>query len=176
MIADGGLAIEDRAVGQVIVPAETLHSLEYRGERVVRLEDIPFSATGAQDVTASEGVSTDGTILGVPARLIEGAAERSLGIAAGTSATFDLGGKYRNFVCTAGVPAALLPSSAVTFIATADGKEIFRSPPRTSIDDPLAINIKVDKIKSLTLKVESSDPKSPVSLPGVWMNGLLTRP
>lgn len=174
---DGGkLTVEDRAIGKVEVPADALRGIEYGGDRVAPLDAVASTVAPAAGQSASDAMTTDGTVVGVPARLLEHMPRRAIGLASGATVTFNLDGKYRNLLCSAGVPAMLLPTASVQFVALADGKEIYRSPSRTSVDDALAISVKVTNVKTLMLKVEPAKGESGIPLPGVWADALLTKP
>jgi hypothetical protein len=68
----------------------------------------------------------------------------------------------------------VLPTTPVRFVVVADGKELFRTPPRTSLSDPLAASLNVAGVKSLTLRVESTSP-DPLPTPGVWVDPSLIK-
>ena len=64
-------------------------------------------------------------------------------------------------------PRGVLPTAPVRFIVLSEGKELYKSPPRTSQDEPLAASVSVSGAKSLTLKVEST-LSPPLLTPGLW--------
>jgi hypothetical protein len=100
--------------------------------------------------------------------------ERAITLTAGSAATWRLDGKYRALTLTCGVPASVLPTTPVRFVVLADGKELFHTPPRTSLSDPLAASLNVTGVKSLTLRVESTSP-DPLPTPGVWVDPSLVK-
>ncbi|HEV7299062.1 MAG TPA: PA14 domain-containing protein [Tepidisphaeraceae bacterium] len=167
---DGGkLIVTDRAAGKVTVAADTVRDIAYAGERVASLAELSPEVSGG-------AMRLDGTPVGVPVRLFDYTPTRSIGLSPGTTVTYALDGKYKTLLATAGVPAALLPTGGLLFTATADGKEIFRSPALTSLSDSLPVSLKLDKVNRLTLKVEPADPANAVALPGVWGDPLLAKP
>lgn len=167
-VESGRLAVTDRAAGKVLVTTDALRDLTYFGPRAVPLATVAVGGGPGDDVTV------DGTPLGLPMTLQDFSPTHGYGLADGATATFALDGQYKSFLATAGVPSGLLPTAGVVFVALADGKEIFRSPAMTSVSDSLQVNLKVEKAKALTLKVESADGVG--RLPGVWADPLLTKP
>ncbi len=165
----GKLSVTDRAAGKVVVPLESLRELTYFGPRVVPLASVVKGNLG-------NGVAVNSTPLGLPMAMHDLSPNNGYGVSSGASATFDLNGQYKTFLATTGVPAALLPTAGVVFIAEADGKVIYTSPAMTSISDSLPVSLKVEKAKSLTLKVEPADGSNGILLPGVWAEPMLTKP
>src|SRR5205814_4818308 len=93
--------------------------------------------------------------------------EKGVTLAAGTSATWNLPGKYRTLSFKCGIPQGILPTAPVRFIVLADGKEVYKSRPRSSLDEPLAASISIKDAKTLTLKVESTAGQM-AATPGLW--------
>ena len=56
----------------------------------------------------------------------------------------------------------------------ADGKELYRSKPRTSLDEALAASVSLKGVKSLTLSVESTAGDA-APAPGVWADAALVK-
>ena len=126
-----------------------------------------FSSLADMKPQAAWGLSLDSTGTPLPMNLGGVPCERGLTLAAGASATWNLAGAYRTLTFKCGVPRGVLPTAPVRFIVLADGKELYKSPPRTSQDEPLAASVSVSDAKSLTLKVESTlSPALPT--PGLW--------
>jgi len=176
---DGGkLIVDDRAVGKVTVLADAVRQIEYGGDRVRSLVELtPTVAAPNSPLTGAprtDALAVDAPIIGLPPRLLDNAPRRTIGMASATVATFNLDGQYKGLMSSVGVPSSVLPTAGVVFVALADGKEIFRSPPRTSIDDPLPISLKLTNVKLLVIKTEPTDGGLP--LPGVLADPILTRP
>jgi hypothetical protein len=72
------------------------------------------------------------------------------------------------------VPAGVLPTVPVRFVVLADGKELFRSPPRTSLDSPVGVAATVNGAETLILRVESTAP-GPFPVPGTWIDAALIK-
>jgi hypothetical protein len=100
----------------------------------------------------------DSTLVGLPPELEGIQSDRALTLASGAELTYTLDGRYRSLIATLGVPTGLLPYAPARFILVADGQEIFRSPPLTSIDDPLRIAVSLVGKSKLTLHLESTSP------------------
>lgn len=93
---------------------------------------------------------------------------------AGTSVSWDLGGQYRLLTLTCGVPNSVLPTASVRFAILADGKELFRSPARTSVDAPLPVSVNMKDVKKLTLQTQSTLAQ-PLPTPGVFAEASLIK-
>jgi hypothetical protein len=78
------------------------------------------------------------------------------------------------FVCRAGIPDGVLPTVALSMVVFADGKELYRSEPRTSMDDPANLLLILSGAKTLTLKIESAGN---VALPAaaLWGDPMLVK-
>jgi hypothetical protein len=176
---NGKLAVTDRAVGRVTVPGEIVRDITYGGARVRVLADLPAKVSGdaqPSESTVASLLSVDGTPVGLPMKLSDHGPKRGLGLMSGAAATFALDGQYKSLLVTVGVPAAMLPTGSVHFVAIADGREVFRSPPMTSLSDGLPVSLKLDKVNALTLKVEHAGGNALIATPGVWGDPLLTKP
>jgi hypothetical protein len=106
--------------------------------------------------------------------LVMADAPRPITLPAGASATWALNGRYRTFTATCAVPAGVLPTVPVRFVVLADGKELFRSPPRTSLDSPVGVAATVNGAETLILRVESTAP-GPFPVPGTWIDAALIK-
>jgi hypothetical protein len=56
------------------------------------------------------------------------------------------------------VPDGYLPTTAVRLVVLADGKELYRSPPTTALDEPLAVAVKIGGAKVMTMRLEMDVP------------------
>lgn len=100
--------------------------------------------------------------------------DRGILCQAGASLRFDLDGNYKVFLARAGVPDSVLPTLAVRWLILADGKEIYRSKPLTSLDDPVNVSVNVAGVKSLVLRIESvGEVHLPVS--ALWGEPVLVK-
>jgi NPCBM/NEW2 domain len=104
---------------------------------------------------------------GLPMNLAGVLCDKGVTLTAGVSATWDLSGKYRAFTFKCGVPQGVLATAPVRFVVLVDGKELYKSRPRTSLDQPLAASVSLKDARSLTLKVESTAGEV-IATPGLW--------
>ena len=153
------LVVQDPVAGEFSISVRDVAQISAGAGRFASLADIKPQA--------AFGLSLDSTGAGLPMNLGGIPCERGLTISAGSSATWNLAGAYRTLTFKCGVPRGVLPTAPVRFIVLSDGKELYKSPPRTSQDEPLAASVSVGDAKSLTLKVESTlSPALPT--PGLW--------
>ena len=171
------LILDAPAAPPVSIPAADLYEIIAGGERMASLLDLrpPEVATGGRP--ASECFTVNATPAGVPMTLAGGSpVERGFGVAAGTALTWNIGGEYRTFLCRAGVPADLLPTTRVRFVVIGDGKELFRSPDRDSADDPAPVAVGVQGVKALTLKAQAiATDAASLGAVGVWAEPVLVK-
>jgi regulation of enolase protein 1 (concanavalin A-like superfamily) len=122
----------------------------------------------------SPSLSIDSTGLGLPMTLSGAGApcQHGLTLTAGATASWNLAKEYRTFTFKCGVPQGILPTAPIRFIVLADGKELYKSPPRTSLDDPVSTSLSVKGIATLTLKVESV---ATLPTPGLWADPALVK-
>jgi hypothetical protein len=125
----------------------------------VKVEPAPKDAPAALTINA--------TGIGLPMNLAGTLCSKGVTLAAGASATWNLDGKYRTLTFKCGVPQGALPTAPVRFIITADGKELYKSRTRTSLDQPLSASVSIKDAKTLTLKVESAAGDL-ITTPGLW--------
>jgi hypothetical protein len=102
------------------------------------------------------GFAVDATTAGVPMSLGGQRCERGIGLSAGTSVSYDLGGEYRALMLRLGVPDGVLPAGGVRFTIKADGKDVYLSPERTSLDEPLSVTLSIVNVKTLELLLQSA--------------------
>jgi hypothetical protein len=157
--------IEKTPFGTITVPFDQIAHLSAGGERVVSLATIKSNPS-----RSTESPTTW--------RLVGSTKPPGNAIAqtAGSSMTYELNGGYESFIAQVGVPAHVVPMQRVRITVTGDGRELFRSDERTSVDDALAIAVNVSGVKQLTLAVDVPGQKgaSPaVTPPVLWSDPLL---
>jgi regulation of enolase protein 1 (concanavalin A-like superfamily) len=101
------------------------------------------------------------------------AVEHALTLAPNTAATWNLAGAYRTFTFTAAVPRSASHTARLRFTVVGDDKELYKSPPQTSLDAPRLTSVSVKGVRALTLKVESADKNVPT--PGLFANPSLIK-
>ena len=180
----GELIVGKEGGGTVNVAGKDVYEITAGGERLTSLLDLkPPAVTPAPGRSGSESFTADGTTAGV-AMAFAGAGpgtgvERGVGECAGASLTWQLGGEYRTMLCRAGVPRDVLPVSAVSFVVLADGKQVYRSEPRNSVDDPLTIAVALKGVKAITLRVETSAGEGGgvrgLAAGGLWADPVLVK-
>jgi hypothetical protein len=126
-----------------------------------------------QTPTPGKGFNVDSTGSELPRALPGVSVEHAIALAPGASATWNLAGGYRTFSFVAGVPRGASHTARLRFTLLADGKEVFKSPPQTSLDTPRVTAVNVKRVQSLTLKVESLDKAA--TTPGLFANPFLIK-
>ncbi len=149
-VAGGAVRADVAGVGPVAVRWGDVAEVRAGGGRVVSLAGLTPAAGAA---------TAGGTPVGLPARLVGGAVGPSVCVTAGTSVTYRLDGTATAFACRVGVPAGVVPSAGVRWAVRLDGRPVAASGgPRTSVDDPVAVDVPVAGEAELTLSAEADVP------------------
>ena len=165
------LVVDDPLLGTLAFAPPQVMSYQCGAGRLQPLADLkPAGVEPAGEQSFAEGRTTSGAAM----ELAGAVPDNGLGVAAGTAVTYDLGGRYKTFVGAAGVPGGMVPAAKVRFVVTGDGKELYRSPDRTSVDDPLKIAVPVAGVRTLTLKAES-DTDADLGASGLWAEPALIK-
>lgn len=161
------LIIEDSLGVKFSINRTEVAALSAGQSRMESLADLkPVKVEPApKDAPAALTINATGT--GLPMNLAGTLCSKGVTLTAGASATWNLEGKYRTLTFKCGVPQGVLATAPVRFIVTADGKELYKSHPRTSLDQPLSASLSIKDAKSLTLKVESPAGDL-IATPGLW--------
>lgn len=125
--------------GKLIIDTDTAGRMQINGDQVRSIELGPASADGLSSLRST---LADGTVL-LPA---SGATE------------LPVGGRYRAMVLTLGVPDDYVPTRAVTFTILADGKEIARVGPLTSVDPAASVTRPIEGVSTITVRTDASGP------------------
>jgi hypothetical protein len=169
-IADNRLTIDDARLGSVTVGSQNVLDITTGGNAFDPLTHLPPSNIDGSPTA----YATDNTTTGAPLTLLGVTAAHGIGQRPGVSLTWNVAGKYKSVIAKAGVPLGLVPMQRIQFVVLTDGKEVFRSPPRSSIDDPTPIGVDLTDVKSLTFRIDAPDPLAPGAA-GLWADPILIR-
>jgi hypothetical protein len=150
-----GLRVVDSAAGEVRVAPVDVREIVYGGPRVRRLTDV----IAMTDTDARPPVPVAPSLRGAPPPRF------AIVRPARQDQACALNGKYARLLVTAGVPTVALPTARVRLVVVGDGRDLFRSPPVTSLDPPTFLAIDVTGVRTLILRAEPFDD---VSLPVMW--------
>jgi regulation of enolase protein 1 (concanavalin A-like superfamily) len=146
------LIVDDPVLGPMQLHGSSILEIRAGRARFQSLLDLkPIRSEKSGGIVMDAAVGAVGMLLGGRS------CSHGIGLNAGSSVSYDLSGAYRILVLRAGIPEGILPTSAVRFIVRGDGREIYRSSPRTSLDEPLAATLNVGGVKVLSLSVEAVD-------------------
>jgi hypothetical protein len=161
------LLIEDVLGAKFSINRWDVAELSAGQSRMESLADLKPAKVEPAGKEGLDGLTLNATGLGLPMNLFGTACEKGITLAAGTSATWNLAGKYRTLTFKCGVPQGVLATAPVRFIIQADGKELYKSHPRTSLDPPLSASVSIKDAKNITLKVEPTAGDFQTT-PGLW--------
>jgi regulation of enolase protein 1 (concanavalin A-like superfamily) len=167
------LIIEDPLAGQFTINRTEVTEISAGPGRLESLTLLKPEKIDPPTRDNAPSLSIDSTGLGLAMTLAGSVpAQHGLTLSAGATASWNLGKQYRTFTFKCGIPNGILPTAPIRFIVLADGKELYKSPPQTSLDDPLSASLSVKGISTLTLKVESA---MPLPTPGLWADPALVK-
>ena len=157
-----GLEIEDTQLGAVKIASREVAELRIGSVRMQSLCEVrPAQVTG------------QGLIKGVEELGVWGSAQ-ALVAKADTELQFELDGGAVALRARVGVPARILPAVGVRFVVVGDGRELLRSAPMTSLDEPVELTVQIAKVRRLGLRVEAVDAPE-AGAAGYWSDPAVIR-
>lgn len=139
----------------VALPVDKICRIETRSDRITYVSDLTPTSEKIDGViheawkprrdrsAANTPLSMDGRIY-----------RKGIGVHSKSELTYDLAGKYAEFVATIGIDDYVRPRGAVIFRVMGDGKQIFESGTMTGKDAPRNISVPVAGVRALTLVVD----------------------
>lgn len=161
------LVIEDVLGAKFSINRWEVTEISAGQSRMESLADIKPAKVETAGKEGPDAVVLNATGTGLPMNLAGTLFAKGITVAAGASATWNLAGKYRTLTFKCGVPKGVLATAPVRFIVLADGKEVYKSRPRTSLDQPLSASASIKDAKTITLKVEPTAGELQTT-PGLW--------
>lgn len=172
--ADGSLIFADALTfekDRLVVPTRLAGNLKFLpadliditagSSRFQSLLDLKPTKVDAPPNRSTPAWAPDATTVGLPMSLGGKPAERGIGLSAGATLTYALDGNYRILILRLGVPDGVLPTNPVRFTLIADGKELFKSNPLTTLDDPAVLTVPIADVKQLTIRLDATLPDLP---------------
>jgi hypothetical protein len=169
-VSNGRLTIDDARLGSLTLEARLIAHISVGESALDSLSKLPPTKSDGPP----GGFAIDATTSGVPMTLLGVKAAHGIGELPGASITWNLGGQYKSVITKAGVPLGIAPIQRLQFIVLTDGREVFRSTPRSSVDDPVAITLSLSGVNLLTLRVEGPNALAPGAA-GFWADPILIR-
>jgi hypothetical protein len=143
-------------------PQQMDYLSDHKPDSVDSLDENPWAA----DMVMTNGVAM---------RLRGVSITRGISQTSGTALTFSLPEPRRALIARAGIPLDLPPYAKVQFVVVADGREAYRSPFVTSVDDAVFVNVPLAGVKQITLKVESN-LRGDLGAIGLWGDVAFVKP
>lgn len=165
------LIVDDPAAGKFAVNRWDVTEISLGGGRMQSLATMRPAKIDTP--TPGKGFHVDSTGSELPPALPGVAVEHALALAPGATVTWNLVGAYRTFTFTPGVPRGASHTAKVRFTVVGDDKELYKSPPQTSLDAARLNSVNVKGVQALTLKVESPDKGASVA--GLFANPALIK-
>ncbi|MBN1556343.1 MAG: NPCBM/NEW2 domain-containing protein [Phycisphaerae bacterium] len=158
------LVLRQRREQTVEFPKETAAKILFQSDRLTPLAALKPSSVrehGMFDQAIPYRVNRSAG--GGPLRLAGRKYDTGLGMHSFCELTYDLGGKYRALIATAGIDDAVRPNGAATLTILADGKPILPATTLRGKDKPKPIRLDITGVKSLTIRVDFGPDKLDVS-------------
>jgi hypothetical protein len=163
-LADGSVLLADALAvipGLLRIRTPSLGELTATAEQVLQIAAGPARQQPLVDLKPAQvqgdagQFAIDALPSGLPMRLGGRQVPRGISLGAGASISYDLGAEYRVLLMRVGVPEGVLPANPVRLIIIADGDELYRGPPRTSLDEPQSITLGIGGVRRLRITVEA---------------------
>jgi hypothetical protein len=165
------LIVDDPAAGSFAINRWDVSEISLGGGRLQSLATMRPAKIDTP--TPGKGFHVDSTGSELPPALPGVTVEHALALAPGTTVTWNLAGGDRTFTFTPGVPRGASHTAKLRFLVLGDGKELYKSPPLTSLDAARLNSVSVKGVQTLTLKVESPDKGT--STAGLFANPALVK-
>jgi hypothetical protein len=170
------LVVEDAAAGEFRIAAQEIEEITAGPGKLQ-----PLASMKPSKVDAAPGIApAKACIVSPPGNIIlsGSAAGNPILLRTACTATWDLNKEYRLLTFKAGVPDTVAPTALVRFIVLADGKPLYKSPPRASTEGPIAASVVLKDVTTLTLKLESTSADTgaaAIPTPGIWADASLVK-
>lgn len=152
-IENGRLVFTMAGTGKVSLHVTDLLELRAGPSRFAALNKLKPALAGA--ALHGRGLYVDE----LPGGLSLGSRLRSgLALEAGITAAYDLKGEYRVLTAHAAIAEGSLPTTGLRLVVLGDGRELYRSPPLSSLEDATTLAVPVTGVKKLEIKVEAAAP------------------
>jgi hypothetical protein len=157
------------ALGDTAIATKDLFQIRRTGGAFDSLADL----TPIGDAGVPPAFLIDSTTPGLPLDAATDNIDRAIAVRPGVQLTYELNSRYKTLLITPAIPTPIAPAAQLRFIIRADGKELFHTPPLTSVDDPPTIVLNISAVRQLSLKVESN---TPIGASALWADPLLVKP
>jgi hypothetical protein len=168
-VESGALIAHSELMGEVKLSWGEVEELRAGTGRLVPLTELK----GARATGPADAVNAASLRIGPPIELAGKRYDHGISMAAGIAVEWQLDGAYSVLMGEVGVPADVLPACQVRFVVTGDGKELWRSPLRSSVDSPQEIAIVIKGVRRLALHVEAGAGQ--LAAAGGWANVSLVK-
>jgi len=139
----------------VTLPWDRIRRIGVRSERVAFLSDLePASDKHVPYLNVPWPTRRDRSVANGPIRLEGKTYAKGLGVHSASAVSYELGGRYKQFVAVIGIDDAVRPRGSVVFRVLADGKEAYNSGAVTGRDEPAAIDVPIAGAQELSLIVD----------------------
>ena len=141
------------------LPTALVAEMRFSGGRVENLsEREPAAVDSTGFLAVKRAPLRDGNVLGGPLVMRGVPIACGWGMLSGTTAEWELGGRYVGFSAIVGVDDAAAGSGSVEFEVLGDGRSLWRSKVLTGRDEPLRTPlVEVKGVKTLALRVHAAD-------------------
>lgn len=154
------LTVISPVFGELKVPRDKIASISFESDRVtdmVGLEPVEVKEHGFFDVVFN--YRKNRSVSGKALRLDGKVYDSGLGMHSYSEITWNIDKKYARFLATVGIDDAVRPNGNVNVTVLADGKEVLGPVKITGRDKPVDVNIEVNKVLKLTIRVDFGDDK-----------------
>ncbi|MCL2700894.1 MAG: NPCBM/NEW2 domain-containing protein [Phycisphaerae bacterium] len=151
----GTCELTSRELGTLTVGQSAITSLRLWNQRVTALSSLePASVKEHGLLGLATPYQKNRSTTGGPLRLGSTVHASGLGLHSFCELTYKLDGQYKQFVTAAGIDESAKPAGNARLTFLGDGKELDAPLDLTGKDDPVMVRLKLDGVKTLTIRVE----------------------
>lgn len=144
---------------ELVLPVrqEEITLVQTLGGRVQYLSQLqPASAEEKPRLTPNQPYRMDVDVQGYDLSIAGRRFPWGIGVHANSELSFELGGRFKNFICAVGIATRMGKRGSVVFEVLGDGKQLFQSKTVHGGADALPVDVKVEGVKKLVLRVNDA--------------------
>ena len=155
VIKDGQCELTSQELGKLTIDPDAITSVRMRNKRVVALSSLEPSSVKEHGLLGlAVPYQRNRSTAGGPLRLGGTVHASGLGLHSFCELTYKLDGPYTMLVTSAGIDDAVKPAGNARLTFLGDGKELASPLDLTGKDGPVTVRLKLDGVKTLTIRVD----------------------
>lgn len=167
-IATDALALQVPVIGAVKIPADQVVAIRAGGGRYQNLVLLqPRRVDPPAGINPAAAFNVNHTAANEPLTVSGETFSQGIETTVSTVVSYPVQAGFGTFTAQAGIPGKTPATTKLVFAVYADGRSVFKSPPRSSADKPLPIRVVYGNAQTLSLRVEPALPGNAAGS-GIW--------